>query len=131
MKNAYLAIKFHENNGNKKLIEDICQSLEEAGIQTVVMARDYDINKMAEVVKNIKELYPDLSIINYSLPGATEIAGTNKMNFPTPIWFALVRECETFIVVDSSLQHMSAAYNKKGVVFGMKQKKRPVNRKSG
>lgn len=82
-----------------------------------VMARDYDINKMAEVVKNIKELYPDLSIINYSLPGATEIAGTIKMNFPTPIWFALVRECETFIVVDSSLQHMSAAYDKKGVVL--------------
>ncbi len=42
MKNAYLAIKFHENNQNKELIENICQSLTEAGIQTIVMARDYE-----------------------------------------------------------------------------------------
>ena len=42
MKNAYLAIKFYEDNKNKKLIEDISDSLLKAGIKTTVMARDYE-----------------------------------------------------------------------------------------
>ena len=42
MKNAYLAIKFHENNQNKELIEKISKSLAEAGIQTTLMARDFE-----------------------------------------------------------------------------------------
>ena len=42
MKNAYLVIKFHENNKNKALIENISKSLLDAGIQTTVMARDFE-----------------------------------------------------------------------------------------
>ncbi len=42
MKNAYLVIKFHENNKNKELIENISKSLAEAGIQTTIMARDFE-----------------------------------------------------------------------------------------
>ncbi len=42
MKNAYLAIKFHENNNNKELIENISKSLAEAGIKITSMARDFE-----------------------------------------------------------------------------------------
>jgi hypothetical protein len=82
-----------------------------------IMAKDYDINKMELVVKEIKKLYPTLTIVNYSLPGEVEIAGTVKMDFNWSVWFGLMRECETFIAIDSSLQHMSAAFNKKGIVL--------------
>lgn len=82
-----------------------------------IMAKDFDIHKMEEIVKQIKSLYPQLTIINFSLPDEVEIAGTVKMDFNWPIWFGLVENCETFIAIDSSLQHMSAAYNKKGIVL--------------
>ncbi|MDP3026736.1 MAG: nucleoside 2-deoxyribosyltransferase [Nanoarchaeota archaeon] len=42
MKNAYLAIKFHEKNKNKELIENVSKALLGAEIQTTVMARDYE-----------------------------------------------------------------------------------------
>lgn len=42
MKKAYLAIKFHENNKNKELIESISKSLAEAGIKTTTMAGDFE-----------------------------------------------------------------------------------------
>jgi 2'-deoxynucleoside 5'-phosphate N-hydrolase len=54
MKRAYLAIKFHENNKNKKLIEDITKSLEAAEIQTTVMARDFE--KWGQLNFSSKEL---------------------------------------------------------------------------
>lgn len=38
----FLAIKFNEKRSNRKLIEAIGSSLEEAGIKTVIIARDYE-----------------------------------------------------------------------------------------
>jgi hypothetical protein len=86
-------------------------------MSTNIMAKDYNLDKMETVVKGIKKLYPSISIINYSLPNEVEIAGTIKMDYNWPIWFGLMRECETFIAIDSSLQHMSAAFDKKGIVL--------------
>jgi len=39
---SYLAIKFHEDVKNKNLVEEISESLEKAGFETVVMIRDYE-----------------------------------------------------------------------------------------
>jgi nucleoside 2-deoxyribosyltransferase len=39
---AYLAIKYHKNNSNRKLIEDICSSLKLENIEVRVMARDHE-----------------------------------------------------------------------------------------
>lgn len=39
---AYLAIKFHEDCKNRKLIEQISESLQNAGFNSVVMIRDYE-----------------------------------------------------------------------------------------
>ena len=39
---AYLAIKFHADYSDKKVIEDISNALEKAGITTVVMVRDFE-----------------------------------------------------------------------------------------
>ena len=38
----YLAIKFHEDFINRKLIEEISETLNKSGFETVVMARDYE-----------------------------------------------------------------------------------------
>jgi len=39
---AYLAIKFHEDCKNRELIEQVSESLRNAGFKTVVMIRDYE-----------------------------------------------------------------------------------------
>ena len=39
---AYLAIKFHEDCKNRKLIENISEFLEESGYETICMIRDYE-----------------------------------------------------------------------------------------
>lgn len=39
---AYLVIKFKEDNSNRKTIEDISAVLEKMGMETTVMARDYE-----------------------------------------------------------------------------------------
>lgn len=39
---AYLAIKFHEDCKNKKLINDISNSLQKAGFNSIVIVRDYE-----------------------------------------------------------------------------------------
>lgn len=39
---AYLILKFKEDNSNRKLIEDISAVLEKMGMETTVMARDYE-----------------------------------------------------------------------------------------
>ena len=54
MAKAYLAIKFHEDFKNKILIEEISNSLNDAGFQTIVMARDYE--KYGKVHFSPKEL---------------------------------------------------------------------------
>jgi 2'-deoxynucleoside 5'-phosphate N-hydrolase len=42
MKKAFLAIKFHENSKNRELIENISKALSKSGIETTIMARDYE-----------------------------------------------------------------------------------------
>ena len=39
---AYISIKFHEDYKNKKLIEQISKSLQNAGFNPIVMIRDYE-----------------------------------------------------------------------------------------
>ncbi len=39
---AYLAHKFYSDGRNRKLIEDISESLKENGVETVIMARDFE-----------------------------------------------------------------------------------------
>ncbi len=39
---AYLAIKYHDDFSNKRYIEAISSACEKAGINTTVMARDYE-----------------------------------------------------------------------------------------
>ena len=50
----YLAIKFHEDLSNRKLIEKISESLVSLGNEVAVMARDYE--KWSEVKFSPEEL---------------------------------------------------------------------------
>ncbi len=51
---AYLAIKFKEDQSNRKLIEDVSASLAAVGVETYVMARDF------EKWGAVKNVWPDV-----------------------------------------------------------------------
>ncbi len=73
---AYLAIKFHADYSNRKLIEDISDSLRKLGIDTVVMVRDFErwgdvkFTPKELMQKSFAEIYKsDLFIVEYSEKG--------------------------------------------------------------
>ena len=51
---AYLAIKFHENHSNRKLIEQLSNSLLKMGIKSTIMTRDFE--KWGSVKYTTKQL---------------------------------------------------------------------------
>jgi hypothetical protein len=86
-------------------------------INSNLIARDLKFETAEEFVKLFKEKYPQTPVINFALPKEAEISGVVQMDFNARIWSGLVRECATFLAIDSSLQHMSAFFEKKGVVM--------------
>jgi hypothetical protein len=111
-------VKQQVNNiGNFLIIQSHGGRNISSGNKPNVMAKDYDVFKMEKVVEELNKKYPNLAILNFALPDEVEIKGTLKTDYDIPTWFGLIRESEGFIAIDSSLQHMSAAWEKKGVVL--------------
>jgi hypothetical protein len=72
-----------------------------------------------KLINNIHEKYPDLKILNYSLPNENQLENTIQISAPYLFYVALLKKAKTFIAIDSSLNHMSAVAGKKGVVLWM------------
>lgn len=62
MKKAFMSLKFHDGEEDKKKIDDITQALLKAGIQNVVMARDIEKYGKAEIPEGKKLM------IDYAFP---------------------------------------------------------------
>ena len=58
MKKAFMSLKFHDGEEDKKKIEDLTQALLKAGIKNVVMARDVEKYGKAVLPEGTK-LMPD------------------------------------------------------------------------
>lgn len=82
-----------------------------------IMAKDFPQKSTIELIQQIRNKYPNLTIINMSLPGEFPIPGTVQLDFKYSVWFSIIKHCTTFISIDSSLQHISAAFNKTGIVL--------------
>lgn len=85
-----------------------------------VMVKDLPQKNIEGILKLIKEKYPNYNIVNYGLPFEWNIEGTISVGeLPYNSAPYLLAECETFIAIDSSLQHFSACKNvrKKGIVI--------------
>lgn len=54
MKKAFMSLKFHDGDEDKKKIDDLTNALLEAGIQNVVMARDVEKYGKAEIPEGTK-----------------------------------------------------------------------------
>jgi hypothetical protein len=83
--------------------------------------RDYPRELAQEVVNKIKKKYPDMTIVNYSMPNEStyNLKDTTPLESPYLFYVSLATYCKSFISIDSSLQHFAAnRYNQKqGVVI--------------
>ena len=84
------------------------------------MTKDYPQPLIERTIALFKEVFPDINIVNYGLPFEWNIQGTiSAADLPYTAAPYLLAESETYIAVDSSLQHFSACQgvNKSGVVI--------------
>lgn len=81
--------------------------------------RFYPAEKAQALVDKIHDAYPDLKVLNMSLPNEYQLKNTIVIQAPYLFYVALLNHCETFIGIDSSLNHMSAVNQKKGIVLWM------------
>ena len=81
-------------------------------------SRDYPIELAQELVYKIRQKYPGLAVLQIGFqtePMLKDVININ--NAPIRSLFPLVKYCKTFIGIDSCVQHISAAFNKKGIVL--------------
>lgn len=83
--------------------------------------RDYPRDLAQGLIYKIKEKYPDYTILNYVLPNEStnNLDGTIQIEAPFLFYVGLLKYCDSYIGIDSSLQHFAAnRYNtKKGIVL--------------
>lgn len=66
MKKAFMSLKFHDGEEDKKKIDELTEALLRAGIENVVMARDVEKYGKAELPKGAKLM------IDYAFPAMKE-----------------------------------------------------------
>lgn len=79
--------------------------------------RNYPEHLAQKLVNLIHDKYSDLAILNMSLPNEYKLDHTIQIAAPYLFYVALLKRCITFVGIDSSLNHMSACAEKKGIVM--------------
>lgn len=69
------------------------------------------------IINSLKEIYPDCTIIDATLPNEPFYQNTIKCDQPYPVIHELLKSAQGFISIDSCLQHFAASVNKPGVVI--------------
>ena len=82
--------------------------------------RNYPYGFAQTLINKIKIKYPDLNIIDFSLPNEHHgYQGASRIELPYIGYSELVKHAKAVIGIDSSLLHMASAANKKGIgLFG-------------
>jgi len=88
--------------------------------------RDWPVTEAQKFVDLFNKEFRDIKIIQILLPHQPILNNVIKMNHLSKRQiFPLMKYCESFVVIDSFLNHLSAAFDKKGVVlFGGTSPKR-------
>ncbi len=83
--------------------------------------KDYPRVLAQKLINNIKIRWPHFKILNYALPNEEHFRLENCITIEAPFIFyaSLLQYCESFVAIDSSLQHFSGNMflEKKGVVL--------------
>jgi len=80
-------------------------------------ARNYPHFLAQQVVYKLREEYPNVTIIDFSLPNEPTYQGTIKWGEHWAVAHEALKNAEGFVSIDSSLQHFSASAGTPGVVL--------------
>jgi len=87
-------------------------------LNEMIVQRNYPYPLAKNLVQKIREKYPTLNIVDFSLPNEyPQLQGTIRQYNHYMKYIALIQHAKTFIGIDSSLAHMAAAKNKPGIVL--------------
>ena len=67
--------------------------------------------KGEQVVKLLKEKWPDVTVVHFALPNEPSIEGAVKIEVPYLTYRLLAAEAKEIICIDSSLQHLATGVN--------------------
>lgn len=82
----------------------------------MILQRNYPYAYANLLVSKIKQRYPDLTIIDYSLPNEHQgYQDAERVSLPFKGYADLLTKAEAFIGIDSSLLHMGTAMGTKGI----------------
>ena len=86
--------------------------------QKAYTSRDYPMDMAQQFVDEFYKKYPDYKILQVRLPTEPLLKNVNFItNVPARNIFPYMKYCETFVVIDSFLNHVSDVYSKKGIVL--------------
>lgn len=68
-------------------------------------------HKGEQIVKLLKEKWPDTTIVHFALPNEPSIDGAIKIEVPYLTYHLLASEAKEIICIDSSLQHLATGVN--------------------
>ena len=92
--------------------------LPEAAKTKTHFTRDYPVELAQKFVDMFRKKYPDWLIVQVGLPTEPQLHDCVYLtNLPVRAFFSVLKYCETFVVIDSFLNHLSAALDKRGVVL--------------
>jgi hypothetical protein len=79
--------------------------------------RNYPMYMAQQVIHKLREAYPDVSIIDATLPNEPSYEGSIKFEEHWAVIHELLKGAEGFISIDSCLNHFSPSAEKAGVVL--------------
>jgi ADP-heptose:LPS heptosyltransferase len=80
-------------------------------------SRNYPTYLAQQVVSQLLAEYPNVTIINATLPNEPSFVGTVKYSEHWAVLHELLKQAEGFICIDSCINHFSASVQKGGVVI--------------
>lgn len=80
-------------------------------------SRNYPVYLAQQVIAQLKAKYPNVSIVDCSLPNEPSYAGAVKCPEHWAVQHEMLKQAQGFICIDSCLNHFSASINKAGVVI--------------
>jgi len=84
--------------------------------QSINPSRNYPHYFAQQVVSGLKTKFPDVTIINCTMPNEPNLESTVRFEGNWPVIHELMKRCEGFVGIDSMLNHLSASAQKSGVV---------------
>ncbi len=85
--------------------------------QSIMPLRNYPQFLAQKVIAALKAEYPNIEIIDFSLPNEPQYSGAIQYEEHWAVMHEILKKAEGFIGIDSMLQHMSASAKKSGVVI--------------